>query len=362
MHKLNRRLVLVALAVLLAACGRSVEQQMLLDTGEKVILPLHESFLANSLALSQSVERFCARTQRNTADLAALRDRWIAAMNAWEGIQNIQFGPVTEDNHAWKVQFWPDRKNLIARKTQQFVKRDDISLATLQEASVVIQGLSAIEYLLYDTPAETLLQDKDAGRRYCEHLHAAALNLHEVADRLYRGWHPASGNFLAVWTQPGPDNIHYPDAATSTAALIETLVYGLEVIRRDKLERPLALATQGQPNSYLLEWWRSRQSLPAILINLRSLQQLFNAGGGTGLNTLLVERGNRQLAGDINRQFDQALSLGAAIEGIDAPSRGDTPLALRQLYELLGKLLSHIKHDVPAALNITLGFNANDGD
>ena len=361
MHTLTRRLVLVSLTVLLAACGRSVERQVLLDTGERVILPLHERFLADSLALSRAADTFCANAKRDETDLAALRDRWIAAMNAWEGIQSIQFGPVAEDNQAWKVQFWPDRKNLIARKTQAFVQRADISLASLQEASVVIQGLSAIEYLLYDTPADRLWGD-GAEQRYCRHLSAAAQNLHQVADRLHRGWHPAGGNFLAVWTRPGPDNIHYPDAAAATAALIETLVYGLEVIRRDKLERPLALATRGQPNTYLLEWWCSKQSLPAILINLRSLQQLFNAGGGTGLNTLLAERGNPRLADDINRRFDRALALGATVEGIDAPSRDGTLSAVGQLYGLLGELLIHIKHDVPAALNITLGFNANDGD
>ncbi len=366
MKTLHKHILVIACIGALTACGRSVEQQVLSDTGQNAILPLHETFLAESLSLSQATTEYCGLTERGEQALAALRGRWVGAMNAWEGIQSFQFGPVTEDNQAWKVQFWPDRKNLISRKTEQFVQRNSaITLGALQNASVVVQGLSAIEYLLYDTPAAALsATDVKGGDRYCQHLQAAAQNLHHVADFLYSSWHPDSGNYLRTWAKPNPDNLDYPDEQASIAALIETLVYGLERIKRDKLERPLALLNQGQANTYLLEWWRSKQSREAILINLHSLQLLFNAGGGEGLAALLEHHNGQALADNINTLFDRAVGVTASIEGslFDNHGDGDTQLAIIQLHGLLGELLGALKREVPAKLNISLGFNANDGD
>lgn len=365
MHTITRLILFIASASLLTACGRSPEQQILNDTGQQVILPLHEAFLADSLSLSQASVQYCALSERSEQDFAALKGRWIAAMNGWEAIQSFQFGPVTEDNQAWKIQFWPDKKNLISRKTEQFVKRDsEITLNALQNASVVIQGLSAIEYLLYDTPADLLRKPPPSGLRYCQHLQAAAENVYHVADFLYTSWQPAAGNYLKTWTRPGPKNLSYPDEQAAIAAIIETLVYGLERVKRDKLERPLALLDQGQVNTYLLEWWRSKQSREAILINLHSLQLLFNADAGTGLAELLKHHDGEALATDINNNFDRAVSVTASIEGslFDNHGDSDTQLAIIQLHGLLGKLLAAFKRELPAKLGITLGFNSNDGD
>ncbi|MBB3048258.1 hypothetical protein FHR99_002532 [Litorivivens lipolytica] len=346
----------------LAACGKAPEQQLLDATGSEAILPLHEKFLAESLSLSQNTSAFCAQNSRSAEDLAALRDRWVAAMNGWEGIQSIQFGPVTDDNQAWKVQFWPDRKNLIARKTEQFVIGDEaITLPALQDSSVVIQGLSAMEYLLYDKPAAKLIGPD--GQGYCDHLNAAASNLQQVADFLHEGWHPSGKNYLGTWQSPGPDNLDYPDENAAIGALIETIVYGLERIKRDKLQRPLGLEG-GQANTFLLEWWRSQQSREAILINLHSLQLLYSAGNGAGLNELLQARGATELSDTVTTQFDRAISAIASLEGSLEQNHAKAANAesLETLYATLTDLLAAFKREIPSTLGITLGFNANDGD
>lgn len=373
MAKTPIRLTLsLALLLLVTACSESPEEQLLEATGSNAILPLHEKFLAESLRLSESASAFCAQHLRRREDLAALRNRWTGAMNGWEGIQSIQFGPITEDNQAWKVQFWPDRKNLIARKTEQFVNGDEaVTLPALQEASVVIQGLSAMEYLLYDKPSEKLLTEGDndpdlqSGRNYCNHLNAAASNVHQVADFLYHSWHPSGDNYLGKWQSPGPDSLEYPDHNASIGALIETLVYGLERIKRDKLERALALQVEGgKANPFLLEWWRSKQSREAILINLHSLQLLYSAGSGDGLDQLLQSRGADALSQKVTALFDRAISTTAGIEGSLSDNHSDPSnlAAINTLHQTLGELLAAFKREIPGTLGISLGFNANDGD
>lgn len=357
-------LSLSLLILLQTGCGRSPEITVLADTGRHVIIPLHERFLAESLSLAQNASDFCEQGIRTQKDLVALQGRWIGAMNAWEGIQHIQFGPVTEDNQAWKVQFWPDRKNLIARKTEQFVHRDEaITLPALREASVVIQGLSAMEYLLYDKPAEALISGVPL--HYCEHLVAAAANVHQVAEFLYQSWHPTGDDYLSRWSKPGPDNLDYPDQNATIATIIETIVYGLERIKRDKLERPLGLASDSaQANTYLLEWWRSQQSREAILVNLHSLQMLYSAAEGSGLAELVAKRGGSALSDRVSTLLDRAISETAAIEGslFAAHAEPGTQANVAKLYDTLTELLGLFKRDIPETLAISLGFNANDGD
>ena len=83
-----------------------------------------------------------------------------------------------------------------------------------------------------------------------------------------------------------------------------------------------------------------------------------------GLADLLAKRGADELANKITADFDLAISAIASLETSLFQNHADPAAqeALRELYEVLGRLLSALKREVPSALEITLGFNSNDGD
>jgi predicted lipoprotein len=64
------------------------------------------------------------------------------------------------------VQFWPDKKNLVGRQVEQLVNGDKpVDAAALGKSSVVVRGLSAYEYILFDSKPDVASAEQKA--RYC---------------------------------------------------------------------------------------------------------------------------------------------------------------------------------------------------
>lgn len=368
MTQINIRFVtfLVFLTLALSACSPPPEEQLLADTTRLSILPAYRDFLAASRQLREATTTFCSATEQSTDTYTVVRSAWRNTATTWAGIQSLQFGPLLVDNQAWKVQFWPDRKNLIARKVEALIKEDaPIDVARVEKASVVVQGLSALEYLLFDDIAGQLsrYQQADSQRR-CDLLIAASAHLEGVAIFLHTAWQSDGGNYAATFSQPGNNNQEYPEAKVAIGTLLDSLVYGLELIKRDKLERPLGLAETGT-QIYLLEWWRARYSRAAIVANLSALHQLFSAGEGFGLDDYLQQVvDGTDLAKAIDQGFRHVISQASEIETplFDAPSSPETLAQAKALSDTITELEVRIKKEIPPLLGITLSFNSSDGD
>lgn len=358
-------LMSVLTALLLSACSPPPELKLLRDTTHLGIVPAYRSFAQHSAQLDTRSRTFCAASENKEAQFLALREAWRRAASSWAALQSLQFGPVLVDNQAWKIQFWPDRKNLVARKVEALLKEEsDLDLARVAEASVVVQGLSALEYLLFDEGAGQLHDTQgDEGLRRCQLLQATSAHLQGVASGLLKAWQPEGDDYTSRFTKPGPENRDYPDSQIAIGKLLDSLVYGVELVKRDKLERPLGLAG-GSPQVYLLEWWRSRHSRQAIIATLNGLAQLYSGGGGFGLDDYLAESGNAELASQIEQQFSKTLALAQDIDGAlfkvaDEPATRQQAAAL---HEALVQLETLCKRQLPQALGISLGFNSSDGD
>ena len=85
-------------------------------------------------------------------NLETARADFLHAQKAWAELQPLLIGPLAEGNRSWQVQFWPDKKNLVGRQVEQLVTaQPQIDAAALAKSSVVVQGLSAYEYILFDS-------------------------------------------------------------------------------------------------------------------------------------------------------------------------------------------------------------------
>lgn len=362
----GRRWLLVGGLMLLCACTPPPEQNLLNDTAQAALLPAHRDFALAAQQLAQASQAFCQAPDE--AGLSANRGAWQHSATAWSALQLKSFGPLTEDNISWQIQFWPDRKNLVARKLEGLLKNIDadtaINAEAVAQASVVVQGLSALEYLLFDEVAGQLQPYLEQPQR-CQMLMAIAEHQRRVSQSLFEAWLPEGGNYLATFLNPGPENLIYPDHRQAMAALLESLVSGAELIKRDKLERPLGLAKDdARPQVYLLEWWRSRFSKEAIIGNLNGLQRLYLADELYGLDDYLREHQHGELAKRLVTAFERSIKAASAIDvelfhaGQDAASRAE----IDTLYKAVSELLELLKEPLPEALGITLSFNGADGD
>tara|TARA_R110001592_G_scaffold50620_7_gene156452 strand:- start:1270 stop:2427 length:1158 start_codon:yes stop_codon:yes gene_type:complete len=367
-------IIIGSLATLLACSPPPPSSKVLIDTANQSIVNGYQAFNIASKALAESAVNYC-KTPSDNAQFDTIQTDWKETVKQWSAIQNIQFGPLMVDNQAWKIQFWPDKKNLIARKVEALLKGDEaITIQRVDDASVVVQGLSSLEYLLFDTKAGNQLRySGDGGQRRCELLIAVSAHLHKVASGLHNSWRKDGGNYLATFSETGEKNPEFPDDNVAIAYLLDTLVSGIELIKRDKLERPLGISLADtelktdtlQTQIYQLEWWRSQYSKEAIITNLNALKDIFNANAAYGIDDYLRDiKGQTELSDKINEGFKRSILAASAIDGslFTIANEATGRQTILKLHSELNTLLTLLRNDLPTALGVSLGFNSKDGD
>lgn len=355
------RLTLLLLAALTACTPKptpSAIETALAHTAHKLILPWHQDFVRTTEELHKSLQAFC----QNPADAVALevsRNDWRSAMLAWQTLQLVNFGPVTEDNQAWRVQFWPDTHNRVGQRVEALLAaQTPIDAATLAKSNVLVQGLSALEYVLFD-PSRTA--EAFVEPRTCLFLTAAAANTQAVAERLLQGWSADGGNYMKTLLSPGPTNLAFPEQNDVLTALISAVVMSVETIKNKELGESFGgRPGTGHINPYHLELWRSGLSQQAMQVELAASEQLFL----TGVQPELEDQGHRELAQRIETAFTDSRQQ---IAPLPTPlfTHLQEPDALPQLqaaWDSLNRLLPLLKHELPATLQLQLGFNSSDGD
>ncbi|MCB1667239.1 MAG: imelysin family protein [Porticoccaceae bacterium] len=361
---------LLCLLLLVVSCKTqpTPEQQLLTDTTRHVILPALQRFSDSTQALVTSSEQFCEQQGQKTAqDLAQLQDNWRKSMNAWQAAKIIPFGPISIDNQSWKIQFWPDKHNLVRRKLQALLDGEDaLDVERIAKASVLTQGLTALEYLLFDEQGghPDQYQSTPKGQRQCQLLIAVSQHTHKVAAGLNEAWQPEQGNYAAILTKPGEQNPTFTDSNSAIAALVDALVATTEAAKGGQLAQPLGYKSKGdRPRPYMSEAWRSRYSTQAVAANLQAAKLLYSGGTGYGMDDYLRSRNQKVLAEKINAQFDTVLTTVSQAPAIfDAVTDKQQRQVIEQIYQDLKILVGTLKNELPPAMGVQLGFNSNDGD
>ncbi|WP_045489404.1 imelysin family protein [Vibrio harveyi] len=297
-----------------------------------------QAFVTQTTKLELSLTEYCASQMKGDAQI---KQQWHQTMLVWMALQGQERGPATALEQSWNVQFWPDKKNTTGRKMSVLTKSDQVwSAEDISTQSVTVQGLGALEWLLYDK-ASSLSTNSNT----CATSVAIAENLNNKANIIAGSWaqNPWKSLDMTEWE------------SEYISLLSNQLEYSMK-----KLSRPLAKI--GKPRPYFSESWRSQTSLSNLKANLEALQALYLANG-SGLDALLREQGHSELADRVVHQFDMALdtwpedkSLFAALQTKDGYR-----MVLAQ-YNKLEQLKYLIHEEVAIELGVVIGFNATDGD
>lgn len=353
-------------SVLLTACGGPTpEQKVLAHTAQKIIVPLYTALSSEAVELTERASAFCASPDVESQQ--ALQEQWRITMEAWAAVQPIDFGPLEDGNLRWKLHFWPDRKDITRKKVEGILDgEDELTVERVSAGSVSIQGLAALEYLLFDTQGSALAKYEEARR--CELLQAIAGRIDHVTKQLVEEWVGGEQQvgFADVFSTPGAENSRYPDDNAALAALFGSLVVGTEVVKRNKLGIPLNNgkgALKAKP--YRLEAWRSQHSLPLVQASMATLETLFRGKEGEGVSAYLSAQSAvepallEEIDGDfiaVNEQFSNLKS--PVFSQIKEEAYYSE---LVELHRRLGSLQRNLSQ-LPERLGINLGFNSNDGD
>ena len=362
------RIIAVSIALLAATPAFALEDaeysKAMSATAKGAIIPAYQAFGDAAEALQGGLDALC----RSPSD-AALTDaqsRFATAAAAWARVQYISFGPVAEHQGGFRVEYWPDKRNVVGRQLAELLAKPDeaaLEPARFATTTVGVQGLPALERLLFTGDALAKLQpvDQDAAFR-CKLFAAIGNNLATIAQAIVAGWSDGDASFLARIEHPSEEDAEIPNGRAAAGRLLNDLLTTVIAMRDMKLLAPLGSSLE-KAKPQAAEYWRSGQSIAVLTANLEGSRAMFDADGGLGA-LLAAQPDGKAVADQVRAAAEQASQALAAITlpldqaAADAAQRKQVEAFAAQLVVLRDLLAG----PVTTTLNLPIGFNALDGD
>jgi predicted lipoprotein len=369
------RPLLAAFILLAAASGAQAEAghaAIAQASLSQVIRPGYAAFRDAAGKLSAKTSALCAAP--SAAALGAARDAFAATVAAWSKVEIFRFGPVGEAHRYERLFFWPDPKGLGLKQIQEALAKQDPDLLQPDELagkSVALQGLPALEYLLYGDGAESLAEainpapggpplpeipGKAAFR--CGFAFVVATNVDRISESIVEGWREGSA-YEKSFLGPAPDDPRYHTPKEVTLELFKAFTSGIELVRDQKLGKPFG-ASIDQARPKLAAFWRSNLTFANAAGNLEGVRTLFAQGGFAQV----VANESAGVENSILFDLDHAIEV---LRGIDAPMQEAAANAdLRAKIDALRVALKSARDTagelIARGADLSFGFNAMDGD
>ncbi len=337
-----------------------------------VIRPGYAALAKATGSLSDTVDTLCQQPSADALDEA--KTGFAATVAAWSKVEILRFGPVTQDHRYERVFYWPDPKGIGLKQVQDTLAAGDgmaILPGELADKSVALQGLPALEYLLYGDGAESLAKERRIvgdgesppdveaqGAFRCAFALAVAINVDRIARSVVEDWREGSA-YEKAFLGPVPEDPIYHSPKEVTLDLFKSFTTGIELVRDQKLGKPLG-ASPDEAKPRLAAFWRSGLSFVNAAGNLDGVRVLFAKGGlaqivadeSAGVeNSILFDLDH---AIEVLRGIDQLMA--EVVENDDLRAKIEAlRVALKSAAQTAGDMISR-------GAGLAFGFNAMDGD
>jgi predicted lipoprotein len=309
--------------------------------------------------LHTTVATLCA-TPSGTA-LASAQEAFKSAVVAYSSVEFMHMGPLNIDERIERLLFWPDTKGIGLRQVQAALAQQDQTAAdpaTLEKKSVAMQGFAAVEYLLFGTGFEDLTSG--AGAYRCSFANAATTLIGSLTKTLSDEWAATGpGSAADSMLNPQPASPDYRTELEVANKLVATLTVGTDTIRDQRLSPVLSFST-GKPKPRLALFWRSGMTARVLEANFAGLRDFFRAAkfeAATGKQYDWIGSGAEF---EFKGAIEAAREVPMPIEKAVADPGG--LLGLKQMYVSTGSLDTLVGENLSAALGLSAGFSALDGD
>jgi len=329
------------------------------DALNNYIRPGYQALADHAAALADSTKTLCAAP--SDAMLKAARESFAQMVETWSKIEPIRFGPVLQDHRYERLFYWPDPKGLGAKQIRDALAKRDETVkeeTTLATKSVALQGLPALEYLLYGDAASDLAKPGGEGGFRCAFANSVATNVASISKQIVEDWGDGAP-FLKAYLEPGPDNPTYHAPKEVTLDLFKTFSAGIESVRDQKLAKMLG-AKPAEAKPGLAPFGRSGLTFKSIADNLVGVHDLLLKGGFAQL----VHQESAGVEDSIAFDLDHAVEV---LRGIDAPLaealRHEEDRAKLEALRVSLKSAAQTAGDmISRGAGLSFGFNAMDGD
>lgn len=354
-----------------SAQAASETEEILSNLAERVITghiqPRYKDLQQKSTELALGMAQFC----ETGGALRHPRQLFTKTVLAFAAIDHIQFGPASKEYRLERFSYWPDRKGRGLRAVRRVLKSGDKTVwkaAALSQKSVAVQGLTALEFLLYGKGSEALTtvdgSEASATANFrCRYGLGIAQNLQAIATELSGEWQDGKPMVTALLT-PGTGNKLYRTRKEVILEFYKVVTAGLSRIHDLKMS-PLIGRDAAHAKPRRAAFWRSGVALDVIRQNLTALEDLITV---SRFRDLLPKK-PIDLPAYVDKLFKYQYR---AIDGFKGDKHaGDIALILqdengRVAFQQLMNKINHTAvgfgRNLAVAADLPMGFNASDGD
>jgi predicted lipoprotein len=234
------------------------------------ILPHYDALSIRSTQLKKSISIYCEDIQTNKHkqhQLALIKKTFKELYIDWAAVQPINFGPITYLKRQVRMQYWPDKHNVGGKQLRQLLlNQNTITLEALQKKSVAIQGLPALERLLFSTKS---LTQENCGLAY-----RISENIKSIAQETVDGWTQSPALFMNDFSSKNYHYGTYSSASEITSVIAKSITHSLALIEQEKLKATIKNDNK-KSNPRKLEAWRSGISSKLIHANLTTVENMY---------------------------------------------------------------------------------------
>ncbi len=317
--------------------------------------PVLGALSETSATLASSMDELCQAPSAQA--LQAARDAFAETVPAWGYVSVLRFGPLVRENRFERIFFWPDPRGVTLRQVQGLLASDAPLSEDVAGQSVALQGLPALEYVLYGTGSQALAEEGQDERR-CSYGASIASNVLAIVDTLVEGWGEGTP-FHKAFTAPAPGLDPYRSNEEVAAEIVKAAGTALQFVRNAELLPALGDAPE-KAQGRRAPFWRSGQSFAFAAAQLDGVDQLVHAAGFVDGTSDLVNGYGRAMVFDVSHARDALASVEAEPEQAFAAPEDRSRISYATV------AMEGAKHtlngELSGALGLVMGFNALDGD
>ena len=224
--------------------------------------------------------------------------------------------------------------------------------------SGALQGLGAVEILLYGKDADAFAQPGEERGFRCGYLRTIATNLSNIAREIQSAWADETG-YPATFLAPGADNPAYLDESEVTLEIAKAFLVGIERLRDIEIAGPLGLGRKTSRRTRSA-FEPSGLSTELLAAKLEGMMMLYVAGG-------LLDRIEAHEAGMGKSILNELKIALAHLKSVQQPiSAVPVNREAEDRFLASGFPLKNAREQTRRVLGdaagLSLGFNALDGD
>jgi len=352
---------------LLTACGatstttssgtNSANVNTLNEWGELYGQTYFPNFEIQTNTLNESLGEYCVDASNDK--LIEVQQAWLTSHQTWQTLRIINVVPLKEGLPTYGDRIHAGNLfNGDGNTEVDGLLNQALPVTAINNASVLVQGLPALEYILFEKiPAQALTANQ------CSWAKGIADNLVTMATYLNAQWQANLEDF----NNPAQVISGYTDRTQVLEAVLNGVNEYIEIVARYKINRPMGIENS-VPDLSSVEGRFSGESFHVIDNNLAGLKRLM-IGGEYNLVTLLEgvgASGHVQNLQNIMSSLDAQLLIieASTVDVLSIDTSTDNPVrtAYIQLHDDLTALSALLFDHVIDAVGGTALFNSVDGD